>query len=170
MTAPQIKGCGVFAKAACSDERIKQLSAATLELYHSTMSLPAPIAQLARSTAVHVAFAFFAMGAWAAFANHTHGWMRALIAALVQGTLSGAITFGLKRSLEAMAARLTGPAALIVPPLVTCVVVLAVLLGAHRLAGTPEVWATIAVPYAVSSSYAWIYAAGLFFARSRAAA
>ena len=133
------------------------------------MSLPAPIAQLVRSTAVHVAFAFLAMGAWAAFANHAHGPMRALIAGVVQGTLSGAITFGLKRSLEAMAARLNGAAALLAPPLVTCVVVLLVLLGAHRLAGTPEVWATIAVPYAVSSSYAWIYAASLFFARNRSA-
>jgi hypothetical protein len=47
--------------------------------------------------------------------------------------------------------------AIAAPPLATMVVVLAVLFTIHRLAGTPEVWATIAVPYTVSSTYAWIY-------------
>jgi len=131
------------------------------------MATLTPNASLARSTLAHVAVAWLAMGAWAVFANHSHGMGRALVAGLVQGTLSGAITFGLKRSLEAMAERLAGPAALVVPPLVTCVVVLLVLLGAHHLAGTPEVWKTIAVPYAVSSSYAWIYSFTLFRDRRR---
>jgi hypothetical protein len=45
--------------------------------------------------------------------------------------------------------------------------VLAVLLGAHRLAGTPEVWRTIALPYAVSSIYAWIYCFSLQAGRRR---
>jgi hypothetical protein len=40
-------------------------------------------------------------------------------------------------------------------------VVLVVLFTIHRLAGTPEVWTTIAVPYAVSSTYAWIYTLAL---------
>ena len=128
---------------------------------------PAAPTPLLRSTSVHIAVAALAMGGWATFANWGHGPERALAAGLVQGLLSGAITFGLKRSLEAMAARLPGAAAVVVPPAVTCVVVLLVLLGAHRLAGTPEVWKTIAVPYAVSSSYAWIYSLSLRLARAR---
>lgn len=115
------------------------------------------VAGLARSGAVHGAFAFLAMGAWAAFANRGHGPEAMATAGVIQGAISCAITLILKRSLEAMFARLAGPAAVIVPPLVTMAVVLAVLLALHTVAGTPEVWATIAVPYAVSSSYAWIY-------------
>jgi hypothetical protein len=126
-------------------------------------------AKLFRSTALHVGFAFLAMGGWAAYANATHGVGRMAVAGLVQGALSGAITFVLKRSLEAMAARLPGGAATVVPPTISCIVVLGVLVGAHRLAGTPEIGRTIAVPYAVSSGYAWIYSFGLHAARRRAA-
>lgn len=119
------------------------------------------VAGLARSGAVHGTFAFLAMGAWAAFANRGHGLEAMAMAGVIQGAISCAITLILKRSLEAMFARLAGPAAVIVPPLVTMAVVLAVLVTIHTLAGTPEVWATIAVPYTVSSSYAWIYTLAL---------
>ena len=119
------------------------------------------VAGLARSGAVHGTFAFLAMGAWAAFANRGHGLEAMATAGVIQGAISCAITLILKRSLEAMFARLAGPAAVIVPPLVTMAVVLAVLLAIHTVAGTPEVWATIAVPYTVSSSYAWIYTLAL---------
>jgi hypothetical protein len=110
------------------------------------------------------------MGAWAVFANRGHGTAAMALAGLAQGAVSCVITLILKRSLEAMSARLSGPLAVIVPPLVTCAVVLVVLLSVHSLAGTPEVWATISVPYTVSSAYAWIYAAGLALAARRARA
>lgn len=126
---------------------------------------PSAAAGLASSSALHVGFAFAGMGAWAAFANRAHALGPMLLAGLVQGLLSGAITLVLKRSLEAMAARLGGPVAFILPPVITCAVVLAVLLAAHRLAGTPEIWATIALPYAVSSTYAWVYNASLALSR-----
>ncbi len=126
--------------------------------------------RLAQSTIAHVAFAVVAMGGWAAFANRDHGLGRMALAGAVQGVLSGAITFFLKRSLEIMAARLPLALAWVVPPLVTCSVVLVVLRVAHGIAGTPEIWKTIAVPYAVSSIYAWVYAFGLFTTRRRAAA
>lgn len=126
------------------------------------------VAGLARSGAVHGAVAFLAMGAWAAFANRDHGPGAMALAGVVQGAISCVITLILKRSLEAMFARLTGPAAVVVPPLVTMAVVLAVLVTIHRLAVTPEVWTTIAVPYAVSSSYAWIYALTLARTTKRA--
>ena len=121
----------------------------------------------ARSSVTHVAFAFLAMGGWAVFANHTHGPQRAAIAGLAQGTVSGLLTLGLKRFLEAAAARLPDLAAAILPPAITCAAVLAILLIVHHLAGTPNVWATISVPYAVSSSYAWIYSALLVLGRRR---
>jgi hypothetical protein len=125
------------------------------------------LAALARSSAVHVAFAFLAMGAWAVFANRSAGLSHALIAGLVQGALSGAITLGLKRFLEAASARLPGLWAMIVPPTISCAVILVILLGAHILAGTRNVLATISLPYAVSSTYAWVYAWAI--ARNRTA-
>ena len=117
---------------------------------------------------MHVAFAFLAMGGWAVFANRSAGTGHALTAGLVQGALSGAITLGLKRFLEAASARLAGVWAMIVPPTTSCAVILVLLVGAHLLAGTRHIWATISVPYAVSSTYAWVYA--LMIVRGRAAA
>jgi hypothetical protein len=114
-------------------------------------------ASIGGSTAVHVAFAFLAMGGWAVFANRAHGLGPALLAGVVQGTISAVITLLMKRGLEALFARLSGVPAVVLPPLASCLIVLAVLVGLHTLAGTREIWATIAVPYAVSSSYAIIY-------------
>ena len=125
-----------------------------------TASSPRPNAlnAVARSSAVHVGFAFLAMGGWAVFANREAGFSHALIAGVVQGALSGAITFGLKRFLEAAAARFRGIWAAIVPPTISSAVILALLVGAHTLAGTRHIWATISLPYAVSTTYAWVYA------------
>ena len=108
-----------------------------------------------------MAFAFLAMGGWALWANHGHGLARAVPPGLVQGTLSACLTFGIKRGLEVLDRRMTGMAALLLPPLISCAAVFTLLVGAHTLAGTPEIWATIAVPFAVSSTYAFVYNAGL---------
>ncbi len=129
--------------------------------------MPTSLTALARSSVVHVTFAFLAMGAWAVFANRAAGFSHALIAGLVQGALSGGITLGLKRFLEAASARLPGVWATIAPPTISCAVILALLLVAHILAGTRNVLATISLPYAVSSTYAWIYTWAV--TRSRAA-
>ena len=51
------------------------------------------------------------------------------------------------------------------PPLITAASILAILVTAHTLAGTPEIAATIAVPFTVSTSYAIIYNRGLRRAR-----
>jgi hypothetical protein len=112
---------------------------------------------LAKSTAVHVGFAFVAMGGWTLWANAGHGLAAAWLPALVQGAISGTITLVLKRALEAMAARLAGPVAYLVPPAVTAPVILAVLIVVHRMIGTPEIARTIAVPWSVSTLYAIIY-------------
>jgi hypothetical protein len=122
----------------------------------------------ASSTLAHVAFGFFAMGGWAVFANRNHPLPDALVAGLVQGTISGLLTLVLKKALERMsAAFLRAPqsdegvgrklAALIAPPSITATSILAILVSAHTLAGTPEVLATIAVPFTVSTAYAILY-------------
>jgi hypothetical protein len=124
------------------------------------------MAKLAGASATHVAVAFLAMGGWALFANRTHG-AAAIVPALAQGTLSGAITFVLKRVLEWLAGRLGGWRARVLPPLITASAILATLVAVHRLIGTPEIAATIAVPWSVSTLYAIVYAATL--ARGRPA-
>jgi hypothetical protein len=125
--------------------------------------------RLAKSTFVHVGFAFLAMGGWTLWANHGHGLAAAWAPALAQGAMSGAITLVLKRALEAMAARLPGAAAFVVPPVVTATVILAVLIGVHRMIGTPEIARTIAVPWSVSTLYAIVYAAVVARGRTRTA-
>jgi hypothetical protein len=117
--------------------------------------------RLAGSTWAHVAFAVLAMGGWALFANRAHGLAAALAPALAQGAMSGLITLGLKRALEAMAGRFAGVLAFAGPPLITAGVILAVLAGVHLAIGTPEIWRTLAVPWTVSTLYAAIYTAAL---------
>lgn len=118
-----------------------------------------------RSTALHVAFAFFAMGGWAAFANSGHGAGAMFAAFLVQGALSGGITLVMKRGLEAGHRRLSGGSARFLPPLISCTVIGALLAGLHALFGTPELLRTIAVPWTVSTVYAFVYVASLERAR-----
>jgi hypothetical protein len=112
-----------------------------------------------------VGFAVLAMGAWALLANSAHGLGQAWRPALVQGLLSGLITLVLKRALEALVRRLTGRAPDLVaafgPPVLTATVILAALMTIHRLIGTPEIVRTIAVPWSVSTLYAFIYSAAL---------
>ena len=109
---------------------------------------------------MHVGVAFVGMGAWALFANRAHG-AAAIAPALAQGTMSGLITLVLKRALEAFAARMSGWTAYALPPLTTAGAILAVLVGVHSLIGTPEIAATIAVPWSVSTLYAIVYTAAL---------
>lgn len=98
------------------------------------------------------------MGGWALFANRAHG-DAAYLPALAQGALSGAITLVLKKVLEAMSHRFSGWIAYILPPVITASVILAILVAVHWLIGTPEIAATIAVPWSVSTLYAAIYSA-----------
>lgn len=124
--------------------------------------------QMASNTFVHVGFGFLAMGAWAFFANRAHPLPQALLAGLVQGTISGTLTLFLKKGLERMSAFFFGArrsdeghgrniSALFIPPIVTATAIGTILFTAHTLAGTPEVLATIAVPFTVSTSYAILY-------------
>jgi hypothetical protein len=123
---------------------------------------------MAGSTVAHVAFGFFALGGWAVFANRHHPLDEALLAGLVQGTISGTLTIFLKKGLERMSAMFFRArssdegqgrdiAALFVPPLITATSIFIILFTAHTLAGTPEIWATISVPFTVSTTYAILY-------------
>ncbi|MGZ8407022.1 MAG: hypothetical protein ACXWVJ_03240, partial [Caulobacteraceae bacterium] len=108
-------------------------------------------------------------GGWALFANRDHAAVQAWTAALAQGVMSGAITLVLKRFLEWASVRLSGPAAALVPPLASATAIFLLLTGVHRLMGTPEILATIAVPFTVSTLYAFVYCATLVRGRRAAA-
>ena len=120
---------------------------------------------LAQNSLVHIAVAFLAMGGWAVLANRAHPWPQPLIAGIVQGALSGAITFVLKRMIERLASSFSGIAALVLPPLIAVALSLAVLTSIHALAGTPEILATIALPTTVTAIYSTIYTAALWRAK-----
>lgn len=105
----------------------------------------------------HMAGGFVLMGTWAVFANRAHPWPAPLFAGLVQGTLTALITLGLKRLVEALAVRLRGLPGYLLPPLSAAVVSVGLLFGLHTAAGTPEVWATLAVPSTVATLYAALY-------------
>ncbi len=107
-----------------------------------------------------MAFAFLCMGGWALFANRTHG-LGAILPAVAQGVMSAIITLVLKHSLEAISRRMRGAAAFVLPPVISATTILAVLIMVHGLLGTPEIAATIAVPWSVSTLYAIVYAAAL---------
>lgn len=115
------------------------------------------IARLAGQTWVHVSVAFVLMGSWALYANRGHPMPKPLVAALVQGALSGAITFGLKRVMDWLRAGMRRGLGWWLPPVVACSGSLALLVAMHLLAGTPELLRTISVPFSVATTYAVIY-------------
>ena len=126
------------------------------------------IQRLMKSSLTHMAFGFLLMGGWALFANRDHGLAAAWLPALAQGTISALLTGVIKRALEAMNGRVSGPLAFVLPPLATALGVLTVLAVVHRLIGTPELVTTIAFPWSLSTLYAIVYNAALV--RSRRAA
>lgn len=121
-----------------------------------------------RSSAFHMAFGFVLMGGWALFANRAHGIEEAWLPAVAQGTISALLTGVIKKAIEWMDGRIPGPLAYVLPPLVTASSILATLWTMHTLIGTPEVAATIAFPWSLSTLYAIVYNAGLVRARRAA--
>lgn len=112
---------------------------------------------LAQSSAVHMGVAFVAMGGWAILANRGHAPAQMLLAGAVQGAVSAAITLFLKKAIERLAPIFTGAGRLWLPPGIVIAVSATALASIHRIAGTPEVLRTIAVPLLVSASYAAAY-------------
>jgi len=101
------------------------------------------------------------MGGWAIFANRAHALPIAFLAGVVQGALSGTITFFMKKSLEKLLHFFLKIAkfkmALLAPPLIVCSISLSILIVSHVAAQTPEIVATIAVPFSVAFTYACVY-------------
>ena len=97
------------------------------------------------------------MGGWAIYANSTHTMPKPLLAGLVQGMLSGAITYALKRTLDRLRTGMARGFGWWLPPLIALALSLCLLVGAHYLAGTPEIARTISVPYSVATLYAFTY-------------
>lgn len=112
-----------------------------------------------------MAVGFALMGGWAVYANRLHPWPGPLVAGLVQGAISAVITLFLKRMVETVSARFPGPAALVLPPVLAFLFSLAVLTALHRIAGTPEILATIAVPLTVTTLYSATLALALYRSR-----
>ena len=115
------------------------------------------IARLAGDARVHVAVAFVLMGGWALYANRAHPFPEPLLAALVQGAMSGAITFALKRALDGLRARLPHHRGWWAPPMLALGCSLCLLITVHWLTGTPEIMRTISVPFSVATLYAVTY-------------
>ena len=111
----------------------------------------------AASGVTHVLFAFVAMGGWAYFANTAHPMPKPLVAGLVQGTMSACLTLFLKTTIDHLAGMMARPWSLWAPPAIACAASAAILATIHKIAGTPEILATIAVPLLVATSYGFIY-------------
>ena len=118
-----------------------------------------------KSSALHMAVAFCAMGGWAVFANRAHPLPEPLIAGVVQGTVSALITLILKRMIEWLGRRLPGLAAAVLPPALAVLGSVTVLSALHSLAGTPEILRTLAVPVAVTAIYSSAYSTALYRSR-----
>ncbi|EAQ14370.1 MULTISPECIES: hypothetical protein [Maritimibacter] len=119
------------------------------------------------SNIAHVLAGVLLMGGWAFIANLGHPWPAALIAGLVQGAITGTMTFFIKKALEWVAQRTTG----VLPPTLAASTISATMLTViHTLAGTPAFWATVIVPFTVATIYGATYTFTLrrSFAPSRA--
>jgi hypothetical protein len=116
---------------------------------------------LLQNKAVHGLGGFALMGGWAIWANRAHGLPAQLTAGLVQGLLTATITLFLKQVIEAIFHRTTGTLRLLLPPMAAFLVSLVLLTTIHTLAGTPALRATISVPLAVSTLYAFLYTIAL---------
>ncbi len=114
--------------------------------------------------ATHIAFAFVALGGWAFWANRMHEMPAPLIAGLLQGVISATITIGLQWIIHRVYGR-TRNAGLSM--ITAALFSLATISSLHALAGTPEIMATIAIPWMVGCIYVIAYTSGLH-RRSRA--
>ncbi len=117
------------------------------------------VQRLARSSPVHGAFAALMLGGWAVFANAAHPWPAPLIAGLVQGALSACIALGQKAIIERTLARITPTrtGATVWPVLISGTFSLVVIVTLHTLARTPELLATISLPWTMGLIYSTLY-------------
>ena len=113
---------------------------------------------VARHRLTHIAFAFCVLGGWAVWANRAHAMPAPLIAGLVQGLISATITIALQRLITATYGATHSPLATIGAAACFSLVTIS---GIHWLSGTPEILATIILPWLVGVSYIILFTLGL---------
>ena len=116
---------------------------------------------LLQSKTVHAVGGFALMGGWAFFANRAHEMPAPLVSGVVQGVFTATITLFLKRLIEGIFHHATGWSRILAPSFAAFFISLVLLTAIHRLAGTPALIATIAVPLTVSTLYAFFYTTAL---------
>ncbi|MEO9650264.1 MAG: hypothetical protein ABJ360_04125 [Roseobacter sp.] len=110
-----------------------------------------------KSKIVHGVGGLLLMGSWAAFANRAHPMPAPVIAGIIQGLITAAITLFLKNVVERIFWRTDGWKRLIAPPFAAFLVSLTLLTAIHTIARTPSLLTTISVPLSVSTLYALLY-------------
>ena len=132
----------------------------------SEMQFAHSIKKIASLSISHVAFSFLAMGGWAFFANRNHPMPAPIFAGLLQGALSGSITYLMKKALDSLShyfgVQKKRILRLIAPPIIVCSISSSSLAISHALAGTPELVSTIIVPSSIALLYASIYSYSLW--------
>jgi len=107
--------------------------------------------------------AFVLQGSWAVYANQRFGLEKSLVAGLVQGLCSFAMTFVTTMILEYLLAlwRALAPGIRLVAVVtVTTLIIALVQSTAHWIAGTPEIAITIAPAVILGGVYCVVYAFG----------
>lgn len=98
--------------------------------------------------------AFALWGGWALVVNRQAGWQPALLACLLQGTISFVITLIMAAAVTWQVRQLsTTVGKVLVPPLLTVSVTGSFLYAVHTLVHTPDVWPTIIPPSTVALFY-----------------
>lgn len=110
--------------------------------------------------------AFVLYGGWAVFANWSHGLRAGLLADLAQGSMSflstALLTTGIEKIFAGMSAGALRYLAAATIPITLTLLLMAIV---HRLAGTPEIAATMAPSILIGYLFSFAYAGGLARAR-----
>jgi hypothetical protein len=96
---------------------------------------------------------------WAAYANYAHGWQYSARAAVAQGASSFSMTFLITLVIEALFnlfKAYPAPLKLLLIFVLAILTMLAMQIGVHLLAGTPELFLTIAPPATLGTGY-WFF-------------
>jgi len=115
--------------------------------------------------------AMLLQASWAAYANHAHGWQYSVRAAVAQGASSFSMTFLITLVIEALFnlfKAYPAPLKLLLIFVLAVLTMLAMQIGVHLLAGTPELLLTIAPPATLGTGYCFFYTLGrVYLGKSR---
>lgn len=115
--------------------------------------------------------AMLLQASWAAYANHAHGWQYSARAAVAQGASSFFMTFLITLVIEALFSlfkNYPAPLRLLLIFVLAVLTMLAMQIGVHLLAGTPELLLTIAPPATIGTGYCFFYTLGrVYLGKSR---